>query len=166
MSVRLARGSRKLLKTMMPGLNALFWKHERLALGLWGLYFLLMLILYTEGFVWKLSGLFTMKFVNENMYWHGTGNINVFCCVISCMWVLSAIDIGLFHIQLSTDRYWTYETYVFVCKISNFFHKTYTWSSRFCTNHNTNSFLLKSKYLSSAGQIVQKIIPYFVTERK
>jgi len=28
----------------------------------------------------------------------------------------------------------------------------------------TISFLFESKYLSSAGQIVQKIIPYFVTE--
>jgi len=30
----------------------------------------------------------------------------------------------------------------------------------------TISFLFESKYLSSAGQIVQKIIPYFVTEWK
>ena len=41
--------------------------------------------------------------------------MSIVSCVCVCVCVLSDNDIGLFHIQLSIDRYWICEMCVCVC---------------------------------------------------
>jgi hypothetical protein len=57
-------------------LHELFWKHERLAIGLWSWFLFLFLTLRIAELVWKYSWLFTIKFINENMYSHGRAKIS------------------------------------------------------------------------------------------
>jgi hypothetical protein len=53
-----------------------FWKHEKLAVGLWRWSLFLLLTLCIAEFVWKSSWLFTTKFINVNVYSHGRGKIS------------------------------------------------------------------------------------------
>jgi hypothetical protein len=53
-----------------------FWKHERMAVGLWRWPLFLVLTLCIVEFDWKCSWLFTIKFINVNMHSHGRGKIS------------------------------------------------------------------------------------------
>jgi hypothetical protein len=56
----------RLLKILMPAYYALFWKHERLAVGLWKWSLFLVLTVCIAEFVWKCSWLLTTKaFANK-----------------------------------------------------------------------------------------------------
>jgi hypothetical protein len=57
-------------------LMTFFWKHEKLEIGLWSWFLFLLLMLCIAALVWKYSWLFTMKFINENMYSHGRATIS------------------------------------------------------------------------------------------
>ena len=52
-----------------------FKEKESLAVSLWRVCLFLVLILCIYKFVSKFSWLLVMKFVNESIYWHGTGRI-------------------------------------------------------------------------------------------
>jgi hypothetical protein len=54
----------------------IIWKQDRLASGLWGRYQFHLLIICLDEVVWKCSSLLTRKFINENIYCHGTGRIS------------------------------------------------------------------------------------------
>jgi len=47
-----------------------FWKHERLAVGLWRWSLFLVLTLCIPEFAWKCCWLFTTKLIDVNMYSH------------------------------------------------------------------------------------------------
>ena len=49
---------------------------QRLAFGACSWCSTLLLILCAEEAVWKLCGLFTIKFINENIHWYGTGKMS------------------------------------------------------------------------------------------
>ena len=70
--LRLMRLHCKVLKILIPAQNLFFWKHESLAFGLWKWCLFLVLILCTDEFLWKGLSLFTIKYCNDNIYWHIT----------------------------------------------------------------------------------------------
>jgi hypothetical protein len=69
--IKLLISDGSLLKILIPVYYALFWKHERLAVGLCRPYLCFVLRLCTSASVWKSSTLFVMKFISEYIYSHG-----------------------------------------------------------------------------------------------
>ena len=63
-------------ENFMPAQNVVFWQQDRLAFCLWRWCLLLVLILSTDEFVWKVSWLMIMKLINESIYWHGIVRIS------------------------------------------------------------------------------------------
>jgi len=76
-SNRLVTLSCKVLKILMPAKYMHFWKYDRLAFGLRGWSLFLILIQRTDEAVLKFFQLFTIKFINENIHWHGTSKISI-----------------------------------------------------------------------------------------
>jgi hypothetical protein len=76
--------SGKLLKIPMPAHNVSFGKHESRAWGLWKWCLLLVLIVCTDELFWHFSSLWTLKFINENVFWEGTGKISYFLNRLLC----------------------------------------------------------------------------------
>jgi hypothetical protein len=57
----------KVIKNLDPRIIYVFWKHERLAVGLWRYCLCLVCIMCTLALVWKCSSLFVMKFISKNI---------------------------------------------------------------------------------------------------
>jgi hypothetical protein len=68
----------KLLKIFTAAYETPFWKHDRLAIGLWSCVLFLVLRPCTDRFVWKLPRLSTTNIISDNIYWHGTGKMSNF----------------------------------------------------------------------------------------